>query len=339
MKGISNHVVPWVLLLMGAFVLPIERSMAKDFVFAVVPKKASSPFYKEAGRGCQDAAQTLKGVNCVFQGAMKTNDVRRQDMIISGLIAEGVDGIALAVTQSEFLASRSIYQAVKAGIPVVAFDADFALKDQHLREAYIGTNNLALGRALGEAAKKLRPNGGSICIHTGRLDSPNLNLRIMGIRSALSGVEYNQPPGKRLNGENGWREWSRCPLPHRGDFDRAISQMQLVFEKPEEVNTLIGVGGGPQNAFLKYQKLMRANKKGLDTGRLKVIFADTNAYQLKHLEAGLSHYNVGQNPYEMGKQAIITLHKIVTQQAYEKIQFTPLTHCDTKNYQKCTLEK
>lgn len=319
--------------------MPISKVMAYDWVFAVVPKKASSPFYKEAGRGCQDAAKELKTVKCVFRGAVKTNDARRQDMIIMQLIAEGVDGIAVAVTQSKFLASRSIDLAVSKGIPVVAFDADFATEHKYLRKAYIGTDNVELGRALGEAVKVLRPMGGSICIYTGRLDSPNLNLRIMGIRSALSGLDYPNSPGVRLTGENGWKEWSRCPLPHRGDFDRAISQMQLAFEKPEQVNTLIGVGGGPQNAFKKYQNLMIRHKKDLDSRKFLVVFADTNINQLKHLEAGLSHYNVGQNPYEMGKQAIRTLHKIVTGKRYEKMHFTPLTHCNTENYDTCTVKR
>ena len=316
--------------------MPIGEAMAKDWVFAVVPKKASSPFYMEAGKGCQDAANQLKTVKCVFRGAMKTNDARRQDNVILQLIEEGVDGIAVAVTQSKFLANHSIYQAVKKGIPVVTFDADFSSEHQYLRKAYIGTNNLELGRALGETVKKLRPEGGSICIFTGRLDSPNLNLRIMGIRSVLSGINYDQPPGARLRGEHGWKEWSRCPLPHRGDFDRAITQLRLAFEKPDQVNTLIGVGGGPQNAIKKYQRLMSVNKKYLDSKEFVVVFADTNSSQLKHLKAGMSHYNVGQNPYEMGRQAIVTLHKIVTNKAYEKTYFTPLTYCDTDNYQTCT---
>ena len=92
---------------------------AKEWVFAVVPKKASSPFYMEAGRGCQDAAKAIVGVTCIFRGAMKTNDVRRQDNIIARLIEESVDGLAVAVTLSEFLAGYSIDQALKAGIPMV----------------------------------------------------------------------------------------------------------------------------------------------------------------------------------------------------------------------------
>ena len=58
---------------------------------------------------------------------------------------------------------------------------------ENLRFAYIGTDNFELGKSLGEQLKKLRPNGGTLIMHSGRPDSPNLNLRLMGVRSALSG--------------------------------------------------------------------------------------------------------------------------------------------------------
>ncbi|MEH6344341.1 MAG: substrate-binding domain-containing protein [Bermanella sp.] len=331
MKG-KSWLCLWLLCVMGLS----QLANSKEWVFALVPKKASSPFYMAAGEGCEAAAKALKGVTCIFRGSLKTNDVRKQDKILSRLIDEGIDGIAIAVTQSEFLADNSMRKAYEAGIPVVAFDADFNERHQYLRKAYVGTNNLELGRALGEAVQKLRPQGAQLCIHTGRLDSPNLNLRIMGLRSVLSGNQYQNPPGRRLTGENGYSEWSRCPLPHLGDFNRAISQMQLVFEKDKSANTLIGVGGGPQNAVAQYQKLMLANKKDLDSHKFVVVFADTNASQLGHLRDGLSHYNVGQNPYDMGREAILTLHKIVTQKKYSKTLYTPLTHCTPENYRRCT---
>ena len=326
----------WLGLWLPCLLLFSEFVSSKEWVFALVPKKASSPFYMAAGEGCDAAAKTLKDVKCIFRGSLKTNDVRKQDKILSQLIDEGVDGIAVAVTQSDFLANNSMQKAYEAGIAVVAFDADFNERHQYLRKAYIGTNNFELGQALGQAVLKLRPHGAQLCIHTGRLDSPNLNLRIMGLRSILSGNKYQNPPGKRLVGENGYSEWSRCPLPHFGDFNRAISQMQLVFEKGKSANTLIGVGGGPQNAVGQYQKLMLANKEDLDSHKFVIVFADTNASQLGHLRDGLSHYNVGQNPYDMGRQAILTLHKIVSKQQYPKTLYTPLTLCTPENYRHCT---
>ncbi|MDN3612736.1 substrate-binding domain-containing protein [Vibrio ostreicida] len=103
--------------------------------------------------GCYDAAQTLDNVECLFRGPTSV-DVRKQDKIISDMIDQGVDGIAIAVTQSEFLVTHSMIKALASGIPIVTYDADFSDESfkefPSLRKAYIGTNDFELGKALGE---------------------------------------------------------------------------------------------------------------------------------------------------------------------------------------------
>jgi ribose transport system substrate-binding protein len=53
------------------------------------------------------------------------------------------------------------------------------------------------------------------------------------------------------------------------------------------------------------------------------------------LKDNLAHINVGQNPYEMGRQAILTLYKIVTKQKYQEIIYTPVTFCSPQNFNTC----
>ena len=55
-----------------------------------------------------------------------------------------------------------------------------------------------------------------------------------------------------------------------------------------------------------------------------------------YLKDNLAHGNVGQNPYEMGKQAILTLYKLVNKQAVEEVMYIPMTYCTPDNYQSCT---
>ena len=194
-----------IILLIAFAIFPAS---GKDLKFAVVPK-FYGVFFDQSKTGCKEAAAELEEVECIYRGPEKA-DVRIQDKIIKQLINEGVEGIEVAVTQSDFLARSSIKKAREAGIPVVTYDSDFESSDlekhNNLRMAYIGTNNVELGRALGEELKKLRPSGGKLIIQSGRPDSPNLNLRIMGIRSALSGKVYEAPPGDRLKDDNGWTE-------------------------------------------------------------------------------------------------------------------------------------
>ncbi len=318
--------------------LVISPVSAKDLKFAVVPKFYGS-FFDQSGLGCQDAASQLTGVECIYLGP-EISSVRLQDKVIEDLIEQGIDGIAVAITQSKFLAENSLRKAKAAGIPVITYDSDFdgptLAEHQDLRRAYIGTDNFAFGVALGEQLKKLRPNGGSLIIQTGRPDSPNLNLRIMGVRSALSGKTYLNPPGERLHNDNGWTE-IREPFSNFDQLSQAVKQMESVMKgKPIKADSFIAVGGWPQNDEALYRKMITPYKEKLDSKEVVVIISDAAPPQISMLQDHLAHTNIGQSPYEMGRQAIFTLHKIVSDQAFEQVVYTPIKLCTPQNADTCT---
>ncbi|KFI09864.1 sugar ABC transporter substrate-binding protein [Vibrio coralliilyticus] len=314
-------------------------SESKLLRFAVVPKEENNPFFEASREGCMAAAKELNNVECVYRGP-KSVDIRKQDKIISDLLDEGIDGIAIAVPQGKFMLEHSMQKVQELGIPVITYDADFSTETltryPQIRAAYIGTNDFDLGKALGEQLKSQLPNGGTIIIQSGRPDSPNLNLRVMGIRSALSGKEYELPPGERLKGENGWTEFSK-PLHNFGQFDRALEDLKNVLNsyQEREINAIVAVGGWTQ--FLEeYRDVVTPHKQAILDKDIVIITADTAQEQLVYLKDNLAHGNVGQNPYEMGKQAILTLYKLVNKQAVEEVMYIPMTYCTPDNYQSCT---
>ncbi len=327
------------LLLALAFILlPNTYIAAKEYKFALVPKYYSV-FFNQSEQGCQAAAAELANVECIYRGP-KQASVRVQDRIISQLIDQGVDGIAVAVTHSQYLAEHSIKKARAAGIPIVTYDSDF---DSHtlklhkgLRAAYIGTDNYQFGKALGEQLKSYLPNGGNIVIQTGRPDSPNLNLRIMGIRAALSGKQYLTPPGEMLLNDKGWTE-IREPFLNFDQLSRSVKQMESVIQgKWINADAFVAVGGWPQNDEELYRSMIAPYKNKLEQKQVIVIVSDAGAHQLKMLEEHLAHTNIGQNPYEMGKQAIKTLYKIVNHQSYNELIHTPINLCTQDNAKTCT---
>ncbi len=313
-------------------------ALAENLRLALIPKEINNPFFIASGEGCRVAAAKLNNVECIFRGSNNI-DVRAQDRLISNLIDEGVDGIAVSVSQSEYLASHSIQKAIKRGIPVITYDADFdretLAKYQNLRLAYVGSDDFKLGKALGEQLKLHRPNGGSLIIQSGRPDSPNLKLRVMGVRSALAGESYLIPPGERLTGKNGWIESSE-PLYNLGQFDNALRDLKTVLNsyQDREIDAFIAVGGWPQ--FIDgYRELVEPYKMQLQHKEIILLIADTAKIQLEYLQDNLAHGNIGQNPFEMGKQAILTLYKIINQQAYEKEVTIPLTYCTPETVSTC----
>ncbi|MCG7490112.1 substrate-binding domain-containing protein [Vibrio sp. Of14-4] len=312
---------------------------AKQYKFAVVPKEENNPFFQASREGCEAAAKELGNVECIFRGP-KGVDVRKQDKIIAELVAEGVDGIAIAVAQSAFILDNSMKKALSAGIPIVTYDSDFeteaVTRNPNLRAAYIGTNDFELGKALGEALKAEMPNGGNVIVQSGRSDSPNLNLRVMGVRSALSGREYEHSPGKRLMGHEGWTEPTK-PLYNFGSFEQALEDLKNVLNsyKQRDIHAVVAVGGWSQ--FLTtYRNVVEPYKQAISDKEIIIITADTADEQLVYLKDGLAHANVGQNPFEMGRQALLTLYKLATQKPVEEIQYIPMTYCNQENYQTCT---
>lgn len=203
----------------------------KEWKLAVVPK-FHSVFFDQSKAGCIDAAAQIKGVECIYRGPDISN-VRMQDQVINQLIDEGIDGIAVAITQSNYLVKNSLKRAKEAGIPIITYDSDIEASinedPNSIRLAYIGTDNFELGKSLGEELKKHRPNGGTLIMQSGRPDSPNLNLRLMGVRSALSGKIYDVPPGELLNNDSGWTE-VREPFFNFDQLALSVNQMESVMK-------------------------------------------------------------------------------------------------------------
>jgi ribose transport system substrate-binding protein len=319
-------------------IFSVFPASGKNLKFAVVPKYYSA-FFDESGRGCKEEAAQMEGVECIYRGPDK-GDVRMQDKIIEQLINEGVDGIAVSVTESNFLARNSLQKARNAGIPIITYDSDF---DAHtleqydsLRLAYIGTDNFQLGMAFGEQLKKLRPKGGTLIIQTGRPNSPNLNLRIMGLRSELSGKIYKTPPGEILKNDLGWTE-VRAPMVNFNNIKRSVKQLESVLKvQPNRADAFVAVGGWPQNNETQYREMIEPFKDKIDRKETVLVISDASKSQLRMLGDHLTHVNIGQKPYEMGRQAIFTLLKIVKKQKYEKVIYTPLAYCTPENYDTCT---
>ncbi len=326
------------LLLLPLLLLSTAVSQADDRVFALVPKQLNSEFFELSRRGCLDAAEIV-GVRCLFRGASST-DFRDQDRIINELIDQGIDGLAVSVVRSAYLASHSIARAQSLGIPVVTFDADFAAAELSLRPllrlAYIGTDNHALGRALGQQLRALKPEGGRLCVLAGHRDSDNLQQRIDGIRTSLGGSA--QPVGQPLAGAGGWTEHPRCPLFSADDPEKALNQLLFMLkeaeQRPESIDALVSIGYWAQMSP-RYVEGIAEFGDLLDRRGVVLLMTDTLNLQLDYLSRGLAHGNVGQDPYQMGYQAIETLQRIVSGKRYPALIHTPLIYCTGDNVDHC----
>jgi rhamnose transport system substrate-binding protein len=94
-----------------------------DLTLAIVTKSAGNPFMERMASGFEEAGATM-GVDVVVQHPVDTT-AEAQITVINSLVAQGVDGIAIASNDPEALES-AINAAKEEGIVVVTLDSDTA---------------------------------------------------------------------------------------------------------------------------------------------------------------------------------------------------------------------
>ncbi|WP_395675409.1 substrate-binding domain-containing protein, partial [Inquilinus sp.] len=130
---------------LGAVMTMAGGANAQDKLrFALVPKAMNNPYFDLSRDGCMDAAKKL-GVECVYIGPVE-HEPASEAQIVQDLITQGIDGLAISVADVDAL-TNVIDQAVAAGIPTITFDAD---APGSKRQAFVGTDNYAMGKAIGE---------------------------------------------------------------------------------------------------------------------------------------------------------------------------------------------
>ena len=295
-------------LVMGASVLCLglagQPVQAKEF--ALVFKVLNNAFSPPIDHGCQAAAKEL-GDTCTYIGPTEYDEAK-QVQLAQDIITRGVDGLGISAGNPKAMA-RVMKMAKDRGIPVVTFDTDVLPEDAGLRSTYIGTDNYEFGIQLAKKVQEAGKTGGTVCIQSGAPASENLKARVQGIRDTLAGASKDKPVD-RLSGQNGWTEPAGCPVYNNDDIQLAAQQIRDVMTSNPNLDALVAVGGWAQYAPQAYTQTMEPLKDRLDKKELVVVFGDNFGPQLPILAKGLSHYNIGQRPYDMGYQAIVALDKL-----------------------------
>lgn len=213
-------------------------SLAHGLTFGLVGKSLDDPNFVRAWQGCVLEAKN-SGDKCLYFGGPGAADPRFQRQAIeAALRTHRLDGLAISVTASDVVA-----QALQGSkVPVVTFDSPFNEHHAPLSRAYVGADNLAFGHDLASAAKRLRPQGGTVCLMSAANDL-NLAQRVQGVRQGLAGAS-TLPNGQRLTGQGGWTELPRCPWNSADQIDRTMTELAITLKhlKPD---VFISVGHWP----------------------------------------------------------------------------------------------
>jgi ribose transport system substrate-binding protein len=275
---------------------------AEKKTIGMVFKVLNNAFTPPLQEGCAQAAKDFN-VDCIFVGPPEYNEAQEVQML-QDMVQRGVDGLAVSAANPKAMA-RALQRAKEKNIPVVMFDSDVLAEDHGVRLTFIGTDNYSFGAELAKAVLASK-KGGTVCIQSGAAASLNLNDRVQGIRDTLAGAPKNQPV-KRLTGQNGWTEPEGCPVYNDDDIRLAAQQVNDVFTSQPKLDAFIAVGGWAQYAPEAYRKAVALQKDRVDSKDLVISFGDNFPPQMPLLKAGLSHFNIGQRPYDMAYTAVKSL--------------------------------
>ncbi len=316
-------------LLAGVALCGITPASAKTL--AVVVKTVNDVFSAPIKEGCEKAAKDL-GDTCYYIGPSQV-DEGQQIQVVNDVISKGIDGLAVSATNPKSMA-RVLGRLKDRNIPIVTFDGDLLPEDAKLRSTFIGTDNYNFGVELAKKVADMKPHGGSVCIQTGTAGSLNLDLRVQGVRDTLGGGSKDKPVA-RLTGQNGWSEPSSCPVYNNDNISLAVQQLNDVLTANPKLDAFVAVGGWAQYAPAAYRAAIGRVKARVDSKDLVISFGDAFAPQMPLLKEGLSDYQVGQSPYQMGYQAIKALDALTKGQSVPPYIDTGFVECTPDMADSC----
>ena len=238
---------------------------------------------------------------------MPTKGVVDQKRIMEGLLAKGIEGIAVSPVDAEN--QTPFLNEVAANSKLITQDAD-APKSKRL--VYIGTNNYKAGRALGKLVKEALPEGGEVIIFVGRLEQLNARQRRQGVidellekpEQELSSVKFDAVDAKNLTAEGS----KYTILDTRTDnFDKAKakSNAEDAITKYENVKCMVGLFAYNPPACID------AIKEANMAGEIKVCGFDEQDALLQAIKDGNAHGTISQQPWEYGYESVKMLKNIL----------------------------
>jgi simple sugar transport system substrate-binding protein len=248
--------------------------------FVFVNHVTTNPFFVPTRYGAEDAC-TMTNTSYQWTGS---ETAKTPEMInaMNAAISGKADGIAVCVVDPKAFDAVTD-KALKAGIPVVAYNADGSVNNKRL--AYIGQDLFNSGVEMGKRIAGLVAKGGRIGLFIATPGQSNIQPRIDGAQSALKGKGYKIDvitTGADLPGE--------------------LSKIDAYVQGHSDVKGLFAVDAGSTQGIAQTMK-----KRGLQAKGVKGGGYDLLPITLQLIKSGDLDFTIDQQPYLQGFQPVIQL--------------------------------
>lgn len=251
--------------------------------YVFLPKSLNNPYWVDARKGMEAKAGEL-GVDAKFLGP-ESDDAAKQVAIFESVLATKPAGIA--VSPNDPASVRDVIaRARKAGVPVIAWDGP--VPDSEV-QGYIGTDNVAAGRAAGEALAASVGDSGDIAVVIGSLSAPNLNQRLDGLKEALAAYPGIRIVATEESGES---------------VAQAQNRAETLLQANPGLKGMVGIGGSDLPG------IAGALKAAGQCGDVTAVGFDVVDQGVAAMKDGCAQALISQRPYGMTAQALEVLQKL-----------------------------
>lgn len=252
------------------------------------------PFWVIAEAGAKAGGQKY---DAEVEVRMPAQGVADQKRIVEDLLTRGVDGIAISPIDAEN--QTGLINEAAERTKVITQDSDAPKSNRLL---FIGVDNYAAGRMVGQLVKEAMPEGGKVMIHVGRLEQDNARLRRQGVIDELLDRSHDRTRFETLDAEaKGTKYTILGTLTDGFDSNRAKALAEESMVRHPDLGCMVGLFA--YNAPLCLDALKQAGR----LGRIKVVSFDEAADTLQAIKDGTCHGTVVQNPYLYGMESVRVL--------------------------------
>ena len=250
-------------------------------MIAVVPKGTAHIFWQSVQAGAIAAGRDL-GVEIVWNGPSQETEYSRQVQIVDSMVARGVDGLAVAATDSTAL-SQPIDRAAKAGILATVFDSGV---DTTNYLTFVATNNYEAGKMGARKLAELIHGQGKVAMVMNAPGSASTLDREKGFEDAIVKEFPNIQIVARQFGMSDRakaREAAENILAAHTDLDGIFASAE-----PSSVGAALAI-----------------KARGL-ADRVNLVAFDSTDGLIEDLKTGVIDALVVQDPFKMGYEAVKT---------------------------------
>jgi len=251
-----------------------------SYKFVFVNHVTTNPFFTPTQYGAADACSLL-GCSYQWTGSENSNVSQMVDALNSA-VTGGADGIAVALIDLHAF-NAPVEAAIKAGIPVVAYNADAA---GNARLAYIGQDLKKAGEEMGVRIVEA-VGSGEVGLFIATPGSANLQPRIEGAEKAI------KDSGKAITAKS---------VATGAAVTQEQPAIEAWYQSHASAKGLYAVDGGSTESLAKVMQKLGLAGKGIKAGGF-----DLTEQTQKLLKEGDIEFTIDQQPYLQGFLPILQL--------------------------------